>query len=208
MKPAYPELDAALRATRLVCIIRRQAPCDLPPIVAACLEGGARLIEITLYTPGCLDALRTCAPATPSGAFLGVGTVCTVAEAEAAAAAGARFVVSPIFNPELIAAARRLGLASFPGVATPTEAWQAAQAGADYLKLFPAGSPETVRTLRGPFPQLPFVAVGGVSTQNALDYLRAGCVAVGVGGALYSDPATPLAAIASGTRELLAACAR
>lgn len=204
----FPDLDAALRGTRVVFIIRRQDNGDLPGLVAAAIAGGARLIEITLNSPGALVALRRSVDTAPPGVFIGAGTVCTAEEVESVADHGGRFVVSPIFERSVVATARRLNLASLPGVATPTEAWQAARAGADYLKLFPAGSPAAVRVLRGPFPALPLIAVGGVNVTNAPDYLRAGCLAVGVGGALFSDPALSPDAVTSGVRELLAACAR
>lgn len=207
MMPQHAELDSAVRRSRVVFIIRRHLPCDLPALVAATIAGGARVIEITLNTPGALEAIRASTRRAPSGVFIGAGTVCTGPEVDEVAAHGGQFVVSPVFAPEVVSAAGSLGLASFPGVATPTEAWQAAKAGASYLKWFPAGSPDTFRILRGPFPHLPFVAVGGVTAANARDYLQAGCAAVGIGGALFSDPDLPLPALSAQVRATLAACA-
>ncbi len=207
MKPSQTELDAALHGSRVVFIIRRHTPCDLPSLISAAIAGGARLIEITLNSPGALEAIRASAAEAPRGVFIGAGTVCTPADVEAVAAHGGQFVVSPIFEPAVVSSASRFGLISFPGVATPTEAWRASQAGASYLKWFPAGSPDTIRSLRVPFPNLSFVAVGGVTAANARDYLRAGCIAVGIGGALFSDPTMPHDRITAHVRAALAACA-
>ena len=179
---------ALLGSTPLIAIVRFHEGGDLAGTVAALTEGGVGLVEITLDTPGALDAIRT---ASEAGLSVGAGTVLTVDEVRASADAGARFVVSPGLVPEVVAAALEAGLEALPGVLTPTELLQALAAGARAVKLFPAspGGPALVRALRGPFPNVPLVPTGGVRVSEIASYLEAGATAVALGSELVGRTA-------------------
>ncbi len=179
---------ALLGSTPLIAIVRFHEGGDLAGTVAALTEGGVGLVEITLDTPGALDAIRT---ASEAGLSVGAGTVLTVDEVRASADAGARFVVSPGLVPEVVAAALEAGLEALPGVLTPTELLQALAAGARAVKLFPAspGGPALVRALRGPFPNVPLVPTGGVRVSQIASYLEAGATAVALGSELVGRAA-------------------
>lgn len=203
--------SALLGSTRVVAIVRFRDGGDLSAVVDALLRGGIELVEITLDTLGALDAIERAAG---SGATAGAGTVLTAEQVRAAAAAGARFVVSPGLVPEVVVAAHELGLEPIPGVFTATELLAAQRAGARILKLFPAslGGPSYVRALRGPFPELPLVPTGGIGVADVSAYLDAGATAVGLGGELVGRSAprsdADLALIADRASAAVAAARR
>ena len=151
--------------------------------IEALVAGGVDRLEVTADTPGAFAAVEHAAR---SGHIVGVGTVVSSEQVRAAAAVGARFVVSPGLVPEVIEVARELGLEPMPGVFTATEILAATAAGAQVLKLFPAscGGPSYLRALRGPFPGTALVATGGVRVDEIDDYLRAGATAVALGSEL------------------------
>src|ERR1700722_19154676 len=157
---------------------------------ARCIEhlfrAGIRLVEITMDTEGAEEILKSLGPSVPANALLGAGTVTDVARAEAALAAGATFLVTPNLNMDVIRLARANGVPIMPGAMTPTEIWNAATAGADYVKVFPASAlgPGFFREIRGPFAEIPLMVTGGVNLENARDFIAFGVDAVGVGGAL------------------------
>lgn len=150
------------------------------------LEVGIRVAEITLNTVGGLDLLSRVVRKFGDRMVLGAGTVMTPQEVRAAAEVGARFIVSPNLNPEVVLACKELGLVSIPGAFSPTEIYQAHTLGADFIKVFPAGTlgPNYFRELKGPMGHLRLVATGGVTVDNAPAFLRAGARAIGVGSAL------------------------
>ncbi len=119
---------------------------------------------------------------------VGAGTVTSAALAELAHSAGAQFIVSPDTDPAVIRRTKELGMCAMPGAMTPSEIKTAYEAGADFVKVFPASvlGPEYIRAIRGPLGQIPLLAVGGVSEGNAAAFLQAGCVGVGVGGKLVN----------------------
>jgi 2-dehydro-3-deoxyphosphogluconate aldolase/(4S)-4-hydroxy-2-oxoglutarate aldolase len=125
-----------------------------------------------------------------SGALVGAGTVMTIEEAKAAVDSGASFLVSPHFDPYLVEWAAEADVAHLPGILTPTEAASAMSMGVTTVKLFPAvpGGPVLVRALLGPFPRLRIVPTGGVTAENAADFIAAGAAAVGVGSWLTGQP--------------------
>jgi 2-dehydro-3-deoxyphosphogluconate aldolase / (4S)-4-hydroxy-2-oxoglutarate aldolase len=166
-----------LRETRIVAILRRVD--DVDGAVAHVRAAGIELVEITLDSPGALEAI-----ARHPGSL--AGTVRTAEDVAAAYAAGAAGVVGPAFSAEVARAARELGLPYVPGALTPTEVEVAWRAGAALVKLFPAafGGPEYVRQLRGPLADVPLVATGGVDASNARAFLDAGAAAVGLGSAV------------------------
>ncbi|MFD8074015.1 bifunctional 4-hydroxy-2-oxoglutarate aldolase/2-dehydro-3-deoxy-phosphogluconate aldolase [Streptomyces sp. NBC_00510] len=185
------DLLAALRAHRLLAIVRGSDPDAALTTVLTLAEEGITLIEVSLSGRDALDVIAGARAALGPDATLGAGTVLSADDARDAHKAGAAFLVTPAVS-EGIATGRELGLPVLAGVMTPTDILQALRLGADALKLFPAGSaggPGYLKDLRGPFPDLPFVPVGGVDAQAAAVYLRGGAVAVGVGSPLIGDAA-------------------
>jgi 2-dehydro-3-deoxyphosphogluconate aldolase/(4S)-4-hydroxy-2-oxoglutarate aldolase len=184
-------LLAALRAHRLLAIVRGSDPDAALTTVLTLVEEGVTLIEVSLSGRDALDVIARARAALGPDATLGAGTVLSSDDARAAQKAGATFLVTPAVS-DGIATGRELGLPVLAGVMTPTDILQARRLGADAFKLFPAGSaggPRYLRDLRGPFPDLPFVPVGGVDAPAADVYLREGAAAVGVGSPLIGDAA-------------------
>jgi 2-dehydro-3-deoxyphosphogluconate aldolase/(4S)-4-hydroxy-2-oxoglutarate aldolase len=169
----------------VVGIVRRPK-VDPVRCIEHLFQVGLRLVEITMDTVGAVDVLESLRSRVPSNSLLGAGTVTDVARAEAALAAGATFIVTPNLNLDVIRIARENGVAIMPGAMTPSEIWNAAAAGADYVKVFPASTlgPGFFREIRGPFAEIPLMATGGVNLENARDFIAFGVDAIGVGGAL------------------------
>jgi 2-dehydro-3-deoxyphosphogluconate aldolase/(4S)-4-hydroxy-2-oxoglutarate aldolase len=154
----------------------------------AAVRGGLRLMEVTLTTPGALDVIH--ALAVEGECVAGAGTVLTVEEARAVAKAGARFAMSPVFDPAVVAESHRLGMLAIPGTGTATEILAAHRAGARLVKVFPSGplgGPEFLRKVRGPLPDIPLVPTSGPTAETIADYLAAGAVAVGLGSEVLAD---------------------
>ncbi len=163
------------------------------PLAHACVAGGVRVLEVTLRTPAGLEAIRRIAAEVPD-AWVGAGTVTSVADVGRVAAVGARFVVSPGFDRSVAAAARDLGLSLMPGVMTPSEVMAASAEGLSLLKFFPAGPAGGIpmlKALAGPFPGVRFCPTGGVDARSAPEYLALDNVPA-VGGSWL----TPASAIA------------
>jgi 2-dehydro-3-deoxyphosphogluconate aldolase/(4S)-4-hydroxy-2-oxoglutarate aldolase len=185
------DLLAALRTHRLVAIVRGTDPEAAYRSVLCLAEEGVALIEVSLSGADALEVIARARASLGPAAPLGAGTVLGSEDAHAAHAAGADFVVTPALGPG-VTTARRLGLPVLAGVMTPTDIVAALGTGAEALKIFPAaqaGGPGYLRALRGPFPGLPFVPVGGVDAAAARAYLAAGATAVGVGSPLLGDAA-------------------
>ncbi|MBV8587361.1 MAG: bifunctional 4-hydroxy-2-oxoglutarate aldolase/2-dehydro-3-deoxy-phosphogluconate aldolase, partial [Verrucomicrobia bacterium] len=167
-----------------------------------------RLVEVTIDTPGAVEFLRR-RTAEPSSTFYGAGTVLTMELAERAISAGASFLVTPNYSTEVIALARARGRFIFAGAMTPTEIYNAFRAGANMIKVFPAASlgPNYFRELRGPLMDIPLMATGGISPQNAAEFFRAGVAAIGVGSSLNpkNDSAAEVTRIQQVVQQLLAA---
>ena len=178
-------------ARRLIGIIRMKRYHHAVEIAEALARGGLTILEYTMSGEGALDCVTAVRAALGDRVCVGAGTVLDATAAEAAIAAGARFLVTPAVVPEVIEVGRRRDVPVVCGALTPTEVLAASRAGADLVKLFPArlGGPGYVRDLLGPFPQLQLVATGGVSAENARTFLDAGAVAVAVGGNLVSEQA-------------------
>jgi 2-dehydro-3-deoxyphosphogluconate aldolase / (4S)-4-hydroxy-2-oxoglutarate aldolase len=169
----------------VVAIVRRPK-VDPVRCIEHLFKVGIRLVEITMDSVGAVDVLESLRSRVPSDALLGAGTVTDVARAEAALAAGATFIVTPNLNLDVIRIVREHGVPIMPGAMTPSEIWNAAAAGADYVKVFPASAlgPGFFREIRGPFAEIPLMATGGVNLENARDFIAFGVDAIGVGGAL------------------------
>jgi 2-dehydro-3-deoxyphosphogluconate aldolase/(4S)-4-hydroxy-2-oxoglutarate aldolase len=183
-----PDIIAQLLNPGIVAVVRIQQPEQIPAICDALLEGGVLAIEITMTVPNPLDAIRTAAGCIGERGLVGAGTVLNSENARQAIAAGAEFVVSPITRVEIIEAAHALNKPAMIGAYTPTEAQTAHEAGADFIKIFPADKlgPGYIKNIRGPLPHLKIVPTGGVDLNTAADFLKAGCVALGVGGSLLT----------------------
>lgn len=182
------EIRRKLEKPGIVAVVRARSREQALPLSRALLAGGVSAIEITMTTPGAIEAIREVALELGPEALVGVGTVLDPATAEAAVAAGARFVVTPICRVELVAAAHAAGVPVMLGAYTPTEAQVAHEAGADYVKLFPAEGlgPAFIKSLRAPLPHLRIVPTGGVDLNTMEGFFKAGCPAVGVGSSLLT----------------------
>jgi 2-dehydro-3-deoxyphosphogluconate aldolase/(4S)-4-hydroxy-2-oxoglutarate aldolase len=177
-----------LGSSPLIGIVRFREGGDVSGAVEAVVRGGVEVVEVTLDTPGALDAVERAAG---NGTIVGAGTVLDEAQVHAAAAAGAQFVVSPGLIPEVIAAAQSAGIEPVPGVFTATEILAATAAGARVLKLFPAsvGGPAQLRALGGPFPDTALIPTGGIRIEDVRAYLEAGAAAVALGSQLVGRAA-------------------
>ncbi|AEN13800.1 MULTISPECIES: bifunctional 4-hydroxy-2-oxoglutarate aldolase/2-dehydro-3-deoxy-phosphogluconate aldolase [unclassified Streptomyces] len=185
------DLLPALRTHRIVAIVRGADPDAALRTVLTLAEERLALIEVSLSGQDALGVIRRARAALGPGAPLGAGTVLTAQDARAAHDAGADFVVTPAVC-ESVTEAKRLGLPVLAGVMTPTDVVAAQRLGADAFKLFPAaqaGGPGYLKALHGPFPDAPFVPVGGVDADAARTYLAHGAAAVGVGSPLIGDAA-------------------
>lgn len=175
----------ALIASGAVAVIRMRDSERVLRVAEALLQGGVRALEVTMTVPGALDCIEAIAREMPE-ALPGVGSVTDAATAQRAFDAGAQYALSPIFKPELIDVAHRNGCPAIPGAFTPTEILSAHERGADLVKVFPADvvGMAFFRAVLAPLPYLRLMPTGGVTLTNAGDWLEAGAVAVGVGGAL------------------------
>lgn len=186
--PTREEIAARLEHPGVVAVVRAKSADQVLPLAEALLAGGIMAIEITLTTPNALRAIRDASARFGSSALIGVGTVLDANTAKAAIDAGAEFVVSPVSNIEVAAAAHAADRPVMLGAYSPTECQQAWEAGADFIKLFPADTlgPAYVKALRAPLPHLKIVPTGGVDLGNLDQFFKAGCVAVGVGSSMLS----------------------
>jgi len=198
-----PDSAERIAETGVIAILRGVSVEDAPDVAEAVTEGGVTALEITADTPNVTAAIE--AVADRVDAAVGVGTVLDAETARAAQLAGAAFVVTPTVNREVIRTANRYGTPIAVGAYTPTEALDAFEAGADFVKVFPAktGGPDHVAALGGPLPQIPLVPTGGVSAGNAGAYVEAGAAAVGVGSAIVDHDA-----VEAGAYDRIAANAR
>jgi len=183
-------VDAVERAG-IVAVIRMKDPGKLQAVVDAIADGGIRALEITMTVPGAVELIRDLAPKLPEGFILGAGTVLDAETVARCADAGARYVVSPVFRRSVIDACKARDLAAMPGCFTPTEILDAWDAGADIVKVFPATTlgPSYLKDVRAPLPQVKLMPTGGVTVENAGEWIKAGAVAVGVGSALLDAQA-------------------
>lgn len=179
--------------TKVVAIVRGISG-DYVQLARALYDGGIRAMEVTfdLKNPDTFEkttgAIRQIRAAMDEKMAVGAGTVATPALAALAFTAGAQFIVSPDTDPSVIQRAKELGMCAMPGAMTPTEVKTAYDAGADFVKLFPASvlGSEYIKAIRGPLGHVPLLAVGGVNEDNAASFIRAGCVGVGAGGNLVN----------------------
>lgn len=196
-----------LLAEKAVAVLRADDPAVLPPIAEALLEGGISAIEVTMTVPGALGAIEKVRSVVGEDGIVGVGSVLDASGALGAVEAGAEFVVSPVVKREIVNTAHEQGVPAIPGALTPTEIQTAHEAGADVVKVFPASTMGKgyLQAVKAPLPHLRLCPTGGVSLNDAGDWLRAGAAMVGVGSALLdgTDPeANDYAPITANARRL------
>jgi 2-dehydro-3-deoxyphosphogluconate aldolase/(4S)-4-hydroxy-2-oxoglutarate aldolase len=195
-----------LERVGIIPVLRARNASQAHAVVKAMLAGGVNVVEVTMTVPGAVDLLKDLKNEYGAKLLLGAGTVTTVDQAEATIGAGAEFVVSPSFHPDVIAVTKAHKKLSIPGALTPTEVITAWNAGADYVKVFPCsamGGASYLKSLLAPFPHLKLIPTGGVTHHTAASFLEAGARALGVGSDLVN-----LAAIDRGAPEVITAAAR
>jgi len=176
----------------LIPVIRVSSAQEAIDVSDALKAGGVTSIEITMTVQGAIDVIKDLTQKYKDEIIMGAGTVLDPETGRAALLAGAQFIVSPTLNPDLIHLAHRYSAVVIPGTMTPTEILAAWNAGADMVKVFPAaqlGGPEYLKAIKGPLPQILLVPTGGVNLQNAGAFIKAGAVALGVGGELVDKKA-------------------
>jgi 2-dehydro-3-deoxyphosphogalactonate aldolase len=188
------EFDAAFRRCPLIAILRGVAPDEVVGIGEALVEAGFHLIEVPLNSPDPLDSIARLTSALATRAVIGAGTVLRETDVAAVQAAGGTMIISPNTNIDVIAATTSAGLVSLPGVATPSDAFAALEAGATALKLFPAegASPAVLKAMRAVLPGgVRVLPVGGITPDGLATWLNAGAAGFGLGSALYTPGLAP-----------------
>jgi 2-dehydro-3-deoxyphosphogluconate aldolase/(4S)-4-hydroxy-2-oxoglutarate aldolase len=183
---------ALIREVGLVPIVRTPSPEDAFRAAEAIIEGGIGIAEITMTVPNALRVMERVAEKFGDKVLLGAGTILDPESCRAALLAGAEFIVTPSLDLRVIEVARRYSKPCILGALTPTEVVAAWQAGADLVKIFPAGpvgGPEYIKALKGPFPHIEFVPTGGVTLETTPAFIKAGATAVAVGGELVDTRA-------------------
>ena len=200
------ETKRLLEEAVLIPVLRASSIEMAHAILEAMMAGGVTVVEVTMTVPNAIALLRDLNQKYREGLLLGSGTVTDAEQARATIEAGAEFVVSPSLHLDVIAKTKEMGKVSIPGALTPTEVITAWRAGADYVKVFPCsamGGPSYLKALRAPFPELKLIPTGGVTFQTAVDFLKAGACALGVGADLVNP-----AAIMEGKPEVITETAR
>jgi 2-dehydro-3-deoxyphosphogluconate aldolase/(4S)-4-hydroxy-2-oxoglutarate aldolase len=174
----------------LVAVVRADSSDQAARIAEACAAGGVAAVEITFTVPGTAGVISDLAKRYQKDEILiGAGTVLDPETARIAILSGAQFVVGPALNPEAARLCNRYQIPYMPGAATPREVIEAMECGADIVKVFPGDTlgPSFVKAIRGPLPQASLMPTGGVDIGNVAEWIKAGCVAVGVGGSLTAS---------------------
>ncbi len=177
------ELIIKIRESGLIAVVRGETSEKAKQIVQKCIEGGVEVVEITFTVPFAHRVIEDVANSYGNQILLGAGTVLDSETARIAILSGAKFIVSPHFNPEVTKLCNRYRMLSMPGILTVSEAVAAMEAGADILKLFPSDlfGPAFIKNILGPLPYAQIIPTGGINTENAGGYIKEGAVAVGVG---------------------------
>ncbi|MFL6208680.1 MAG: bifunctional 4-hydroxy-2-oxoglutarate aldolase/2-dehydro-3-deoxy-phosphogluconate aldolase [Pyrinomonadaceae bacterium] len=190
----------------VIPVVRAASADEAMRVIDAIKAGGVSVLEITMTVPGAVRVIEVVAARYGADALVGAGTVLDAETARACILAGAQFIVSPALNLDTIACCRKYGIAVLPGALTPTEVVQAWSAGADLVKVFPAGAlggASYLKALKAPLPQIELVPTGGVSLKTAADFIKAGASALGVGSDLVD-----LQALRAGQASLITERAR
>ncbi len=175
----------------IVAVVRTRHPDKLIKIAEAIYEGGIKHIEITMTVPNALKMIEQVRSSASAEIIIGVGSVLDSDTAQKAIDAGAQFVVSPIFNKDIIVTAHKNNVPAMPGTFTPTEIFNAQEQGADIIKVFPADvlGMNFFKSIKAPMPNLKIMPTGGVTLDNAGDWIKSGACAVGIGSALLDERA-------------------
>jgi 2-dehydro-3-deoxyphosphogluconate aldolase/(4S)-4-hydroxy-2-oxoglutarate aldolase len=183
------QVTAAVIRSGIVAILRAPTSDGFAAVADVLVGAGITALEVTLTSRGAIEAIAGLRRQLPDSVAVGAGTILTADDAKAAVDAGAAFLVSPVLDKTLVASSP---VPFYPGTSTPTEMYEAHQAGAPLVKLFPAGGlgPRFLRDVRGPLPQIDVMPTGGVKIEDIADWLLAGAKAVGVGSPLVGDAAT------------------
>lgn len=177
---------------RIVAILRGAGPDDVLKIASALYRGGIRILEVTLNSEDALQSIEKLSGAMPADMHVGAGTVLNAMAVRAAVSAGARFIISPSLDADVIGTTKELGAVSVPGAYTPTEIVTAFRYGGDIIKVFPSSSNVNyIKEIRAPLPDIPLMPTGGITKENLRAYFKAGASAVGIGTALVK-PGTDL----------------
>jgi 2-dehydro-3-deoxyphosphogluconate aldolase/(4S)-4-hydroxy-2-oxoglutarate aldolase len=203
------QIISIVETTGVVAIIRRASPFDGQAMARALREGGVQALEITLNSHNALKEIEAVRELGLDHLAIGAGTVRTAADARAAIAAGAEFIVAPNYNPAVVEVALAAGLPMMPGVATASEADAAWQAGCQLLKFFPAASlgANYLKLLRDPLDDVKFMATGGIDVGNLAEFFAAGVVAIGLGSSLVGKGDDPPEVIGQRAAAVLRAIA-
>lgn len=182
---------SSILSSGVIAVIRMKDRNKLLKVVEAISAGGVKCIEITMTVPGAVDMIRELSGKVAKDVILGAGTVTDVKTANDVIDAGARFVVGPVLNTDIIALSKKRGVVVMPGCFSPTEIHAAWKAGADIVKVFPATSlgPRYFKDIAGPFPDIRLMPTGGVTIDNVGEWIQAGAVAVGIGSDLLDKKA-------------------
>ncbi|CAI9395186.1 KHG/KDPG aldolase [Bacillus sp. T2.9-1] len=181
------EVLAKMKEEKIVAVIRAQNVDQGLLVSEAIRQGGIKFLELTMTIPGALDVIKKLADKyAGEDVIVGAGTVLDPETARLAILAGAKFIVGPNLSPEVITICHRYRVAVMPGVMSPTEALTAIELGADVIKVFPGGAfgPSIVKDFKGPLPQGNFMPSGGVTVENAADWIKNGAYAIGTGSSL------------------------
>lgn len=191
------EVLQMIKKDGMVAVVRGETSEKAMEIVEKCIEGGIRAIELTFTVPYAHRVIEDISRKYGDQIILGAGTVLDSETARIAILSGAEFIVSPHFNPEVTKVCNRYRKASMAGILTITEAVQAMEAGVDVLKLFPGDlfGPAFIKDIRGPLPYVQIMPTGGVSAENAGEWIKAGAVAVGAGSSLMKGDVKANAAL-------------
>ncbi|SHJ55069.1 2-dehydro-3-deoxyphosphogluconate aldolase / (4S)-4-hydroxy-2-oxoglutarate aldolase [Anaerobranca californiensis DSM 14826] len=173
----------------LIAIIRKINQETVNEVIEALSDGGIKVFEITLDTPGSLEIIKDLRKQYNDDIIIGAGTVLDSETARAAILAGAEFVFTPNINLDVIKLANRYGKLIVPGAMTPTEIVNAYEAGADLIKVFPAGilGSSYIKAIKGPLAHIPIIPTGGINLENAREFIKAGAAALGIGGELVDE---------------------
>ncbi len=188
------KLDVLKKVTDcgVVAVVRAKNADEALKIADACIKAGVAGIEITYTVPGATDVIKKLSETYSGGEIIiGAGTVLDPETARHAILAGAQYIVSPSFNPETVRLCNRYQIASMPGAMTIKEVIDVMESGADVVKIFPGElyGPKVIKAIKGPIPQAPLMPTGGVTIDNVGEWIKAGAIAVGVGGALTAGAA-------------------
>ncbi len=191
------EVLLSIKEDGMVAVVRGETSEKAMEIVEKCIEGGIRAIELTFTVPYAHRVIEDISRKYGDEIILGAGTVLDSETARIAILSGAEFIVSPHFNPEVTKVCNRYRKASMAGILTITEAVSAMEAGVDVLKLFPGDlfGPAFIKDIRGPLPYVQIMPTGGVSAENAGEWIKAGAVAVGAGSSLMKGDVKANAAL-------------